>query len=67
MKLFKVDMTYERLDYIGECSDLVIADSIEEAEDRACEDYIEIIISCKAYEITEIDGYKIILEKESRS
>jgi hypothetical protein len=25
---------------------------------------IEIIISCKAYEINEIDGYKIILEKE---
>jgi hypothetical protein len=64
MKLFKVDMAYERLDYIGECSDLVIAESIEEAEDKACEDLIEIIISCKAYEINEIDGYKIILEKE---
>jgi hypothetical protein len=65
MKLFKVNMTYEKLDNdIGECSDLIIAESIEEAEDKACEDSVEIIISCKAYEITEIDGYKIILEKE---
>ena len=66
MKLFKVDMTYERLDYIGECSDLVIAESIEEAEDKVYEDSVENIISCKAYEITKIDGYKIILERESR-
>lgn len=67
MKLFKVDMTYERLDdYIGECSDLVVANLIEEAEDKACEDCIENVISCEAYEINKIDGYKIILEKESR-
>jgi len=65
MKLFMVDLAYERLDdSIGECSDLVVAELIEEAEDKACEDSIENIISCKTYEINEIDGYKIILEKE---
>lgn len=63
MKLFKVDMAYERF---GECSDLIIAESIEEAEDKSCEGCIENVISCEAYEITTIDGYKIILEKESR-
>lgn len=65
MKLFKVDMAYERLDdSIGECSDLVVAELIEEAEDKACEDCAENVISCNAYEINKIDGYKVILEKE---
>ena len=63
MKLFKVDTIYETINSIEEYMDLIIANSKEEAEEKVTENCTDNILSCVAYEILEVEGYKIILEK----
>jgi hypothetical protein len=63
VKLFQVDITYETVYAIGEWSDLTVAKSKEDAEDKISDDFAYNILSCTVCEIRNVDGYKIVLEK----
>lgn len=60
MKLYCVYVLDDTEEYI----EVVVANSAEEAEQRVSEmDQWDCFISAEAYAISEVDGYKINLEK----
>lgn len=60
MKLYCVYVLDDTEEYI----EVVVANSAEEAEQRVSEmDQWDYFISAEAHEISEVDGYKINLEK----
>lgn len=60
MKLFNVLV----MDDCEEETIVTVAENQEQAEEKVANMNWSCLMSCMAYEIDEVDGYKIILEKE---
>jgi hypothetical protein len=62
MKLFRVEV----MDDCEEETIITVAESTDQAEEKVKNMDWSCLMSCIAYEISEVDGYKIILEKEGK-
>jgi hypothetical protein len=62
MKLFQVDV----MDDCESETVLTIAKTSEQAEEKVSNEDWSCFMGCTAFEINEVDGYKIILEKKNK-